>query len=127
LYGSVERFLGVYLEHTAGAFPPWLAPVQVRLIAIRDDIVDRCNELATRLRAEGLRVDVDDAQETMQYKVRRGTLEKVPWMLVLGPRELDAGTVSIRTRGGNDRRGVAFDEFVREAREAVALKALDVD
>ena len=112
LYGSVERFLGVYLEHTAGALPPWLAPVQARLIPIRDDVVEGARTLAGRLMVEGLRVDVDDANETMQYKVRRGTLEKVPWMLVVGPKELEAGTVSVRTREGTDRRGVPLDEFI---------------
>jgi threonyl-tRNA synthetase len=127
LYGSVERFFGVYLEHTAGALPPWLAPVQMRLIPIRDDVVDRARELVDRLRGVGFRVDVDDANETMQYKVRRGTLEKIPWMLVLGPRELDAGTVSIRTRNGSDRRGVTFEDFVREATEVVGRKTLDVE
>lgn len=127
LYGAVERFFGVYLEHTAGALPPWLAPVQARVIPIKDDVIEGARDIAARVRAEGLRVDTDDANETMQYKVRRATLEKVPWMLVVGPKELEAGTVSVRTRGGADRRGVAIDDFIAEAKEAVASKALDVD
>ncbi len=123
LYGSVERFLGVYLEHTAGAFPPWLAPIQVRVIQMREAPVD---ELVARLRSEGFRVDLDDANETMQYKVRRGTLEKIPWLLVVGPKEIESGTVSVRTLDGTDRRGVPVDEFLASAREAVSSRALDV-
>jgi threonyl-tRNA synthetase len=122
LYGSVERFLGVYLEHTAGAFPPWIAPVQVRVIQMRDAAV---GELVARLKKEGLRVDVDDANETLNYKVRRGTLEKIPWILVVGPKELESGTVSVRPRGGTERRGVDVDEFVAEARDAIASRVLD--
>jgi threonyl-tRNA synthetase len=123
LYGSVERFLGVYLEHTAGSLPPWLAPVQIRVIQMREAPVD---DLVAQLRAEGFRVDVDDANETMQYKVRRGTLEKVPWLLVVGPKEVESGTVSVRTRDGTDRRGVPVDEFLASAQEAVRSRALDV-
>jgi threonyl-tRNA synthetase len=127
LYGSVERFFGVYLEHTAGALPPWLAPVQVRVIPIKDDVVPGARELEARLRDQGLRVDVDEASETMNYKVRRGSLEKVPWMLVVGPKELESGTVSVRTRKGTDQRGVPVDEFIASAKDAVASKAFDVD
>jgi threonyl-tRNA synthetase len=122
LYGSVERFLGVYLEHTAGALPPWIAPIQIRVIQMRDAAV---GPLVQRLRAEGFRVDLDDANETMNYKVRRGTLEKIPWLLIVGQRELDSGTVSVRTRDGNDRRGIALDEFIAEARHAISTRAYD--
>jgi len=121
LYGSVERFLGVYLEHTAGAFPAWLAPVQMRVIQMRD--ADTSGHLA-KLRAQGFRVDLDDANETIQYKIRRGTLEKIPWLLTVGGKEVEAGTVSVRTRDGNDRRGVPLDEFIAEAREAIDSRAL---
>lgn len=122
LYGSVERFLGVYLEHTAGALPPWIAPVQMRVIQMRDADV---SGYVQRLKAEGFRVDLDDANETIQYKIRRGTLEKIPWLLTVGGREVEAGTVSVRTRDGNDRRGVALDEFVAEARVAIDTRAID--
>ncbi len=121
LYGSVERFLGVYLEHTAGAFPAWLAPVQMRVIQMRD--ADTSGHLA-RLKAEGFRVDLDDANETIQYKIRRGTLEKIPWLLTVGGKEVEGGTVSVRTRDGNDRRGVPLDEFIAEAHEAIDSRAL---
>ena len=121
LYGSVERFLGVYIEHTAGAFPPWLAPVQMRVIQMRD--ADVSGHLKA-LKAEGFRVDLDNANETIQYKIRRGTLEKIPWLLTVGGKEVESGTVSVRTRDGNDRRGVALDEFIAEAREAINSRSL---
>jgi threonyl-tRNA synthetase len=121
LYGSVERFLGVYLEHTAGAFPPWVAPIQMRVIQMRD--ADTSGHLA-RLKAEGFRVDLDDANETIQYKIRKGTLEKIPWLLTVGGKEVEAGTVSVRTRDGNDRRGVSLDEFIAEAHEAIDSRSL---
>ncbi len=124
LYGSVERFLGVYLEHTAGAFPPWIAPIQARVIQMRDAPVD---DLVARLKSEGLRVDVDDANETMNYKIRRGAMEKIPWLLVVGPKEVESGTVSVRPRGGTERRGVPVDEFVAAANQAVSSRAIDVD
>ncbi|MEX2538225.1 MAG: threonine--tRNA ligase [Actinomycetota bacterium] len=124
LYGSVERFLGVYLEHTAGAFPPWIAPIQIRVIQMRDAAV---GDLVARLKSEGFRVDVDDANETMQYKVRRGTIEKIPWLLIVGPKEIESGTVSVRTRHGTDKRGVALEEFIAAAKDAITSRALDVD
>jgi threonyl-tRNA synthetase len=123
LYGSVERFLGVYIEHTAGAFPPWIAPVQIRIVQMRDAPV---GDLAARLRTEGFRVDIDDANESLQYKIRRGAMEKIPWLLTVGPKEVESGTVAVRTRDGDDRRGVPLDEFIASAREAVHSRALDV-
>ncbi len=124
LYGSVERFFGVYLEHTAGALPPWLAPTQIRIIQMREAEVDG---IVARLRDEGFRVDVDDANETMQYKVRRATLEKIPWMLVVGPSEIESGTVSVRTRRGTDRRGIPVKEFIGDATAAISSRTVDVD
>jgi threonyl-tRNA synthetase len=124
LYGSVERFLGVYLEHTGGAFPPWIAPIQARVIQMRDAPVA---DLVARLKSEGLRVDLDDANETMNYKIRRGALEKIPWLLVVGPKEVESGTVSVRPRGGTEKRGVPLDEFIAAAKEAVSTRAIDVD
>jgi threonyl-tRNA synthetase len=79
-----------------------------------------------RLNADGFRVDVDAATGTLQYTVRRGTLEKIPWLLIVGPKEVESGTVSVRTRDGNDRRGVTVDDFVAEARDAVRSRSLDV-
>jgi threonyl-tRNA synthetase len=124
LYGAVERFFAVLLEHTAGALPPWIAPVQICVIPMREAPVD---DLAQRLREEGFRVDVDDANESMQYRVRRATLEKVPWMLIVGPKELESQTVSVRTRAGTDRRGVPLEEFIADARERLLSRTVDVE
>jgi threonyl-tRNA synthetase len=127
LYGSVERFFGVYLEHTAGALPPWLAPIQMRIIPIKDDVVEKAREFEHELRSHEFRVDLDDSQETMQYKVRRGTLEKIPWMLVVGERELAQNVVSIRTRNGTDERGKDRQGFIEHAAQLIKSKALDVE
>ncbi|HVL82644.1 MAG TPA: threonine--tRNA ligase [Actinomycetota bacterium] len=124
LYGSVERFFGVYLEHTAGALPPWLAPVQARLVPLKDDIVGDTEALAARFREAGLRTDVDTAGESMNYKIRRATLEKVPWICVVGPRELASGTLALRLRTGEQRKDVPVDEFLALAAKDVAERAV---
>jgi threonyl-tRNA synthetase len=123
LYGSVERFFGVLVEHTAGAFPPWVAPVQVRVIQMRDADV---GDLVQRLKDEGFRVDVDDANESLNYKIRRAQMDKIPWMLVVGPKELESGTVSVRPRTGEERRGVPLEEFIADAKARLQSRAVDV-
>ncbi|HVE93050.1 MAG TPA: threonine--tRNA ligase [Actinomycetota bacterium] len=125
LYGSVERFLGVLIEHTAGALPPWLSPVHVRVLPLKDEVNDAAEGIAGRLRDAGLRVEVDRATESLGYKIRRATLEKLPWMLIVGPREAQSGTVSVRYRGGAERKGVALEEFAHEAATAVASRAVE--
>ncbi len=102
LLGSVERFFAVLIEHYAGAFPLWLAPVQARIIPIADRHVDYCERLAVDLRAEGLRVEVDVRSERMQAKIRDAQLQKVPYMLVVGDREVEGEKVAVRTRAGDD-------------------------
>ncbi len=100
IYGSFERFIGILVEHYAGAFPLWLAPVQAVVIPIADRHVDSGRELAALLVARGLRVDVDDSDNRMQYKIRQAQEHKVPYMLVLGDREVEARTAAPRTRAG---------------------------
>jgi threonyl-tRNA synthetase len=102
LLGSIERFFGVLLEHYGGAFPLWLAPVQARLIPIADRHVEYCQKVADDLRTEGLRVEVDARTERMQAKIRDAQLQKVPYMLIAGDRDVQAGAVSVRTRAGDD-------------------------
>jgi len=112
LYGSVERFMGILVEHFAGAFPTWLAPVQVVVVPIADRHAEHATQLASKLQARGVRVDVDDSRETMQLKVRNAEVQKVPYILVVGDKEIEQGTVAVRARGmGKARFGVAFDEF----------------
>ncbi|HXH21238.1 MAG TPA: threonine--tRNA ligase [Dehalococcoidia bacterium] len=102
LLGSIERFFGVLIEHYGGAFPLWLAPVQAKLIPIADRHIDYCERVADDLRAEGLRVEVDARNERMQAKIRDAQLQKVPYMLIAGDRDVTAGAVSVRTRAGDD-------------------------
>ena len=117
ILGSVERFTGVLTEHYAGAFPLWLAPEQVRVIPIADRHVEHARGLEARLREAGLRVHVDDAKQTVGKKIREGQLQKVPYVLVVGDNEIEAGTVSLRDRDGNEVRGVRLEDFVARARE----------
>jgi threonyl-tRNA synthetase len=112
LFGSVERFFGVMLEHYAGAFPTWLAPVQVRLLPVRDDHEAYAGRLVDRLRAEGHRVDLDEADEPLGARIRKAKLEKLPYVLVVGDDDVEAGTVGVNPRGGEVERGVAVDDFI---------------
>ena len=100
IYGSLERFIGILVEHFAGAFPMWVAPVQAVVIPIADRHVEAARELAAVMRARGLRVDVDASDGRMQNKIRLAQEQKVPYMMVLGDREIEARTASPRTRAG---------------------------
>ena len=106
LFGSVERFMGVLTEHYAGAFPPWLAPVQVVGIPITERHVDYLHEVAATLRAAGVRVEVDGSDDRMQKKIRNAQKQKVPYMLIAGDEDVAAGAVSFRYRDGTQRNGV---------------------
>ena len=119
LFGSVERFIGVLTEHYAGAFPPWLAPVQVVGIPIAERHVDHLRELAARLRAEGVRVEVDDSDDRMQKKIRTAQTSKVPYMLIAGDRDLEGGAVSFRYLDGEQDNGVPVDDAVARIVRAV--------
>jgi len=102
LLGSLERFFGVLIEHYAGAFPLWLAPVQALLIPIADRHVDYTRSLGEELRSRGFRVQVDERSERMQAKIRDAQLQKVPYMLIVGDKEVSSGMVSVRLRSGQD-------------------------
>ena len=112
LFGSIERFFGVLTEHYAGAFPLWLAPEQLRLLPVADRNVEACHELAARARAAGLRVDVDDAKQSVGKKIRAAQLLKTPYVVVVGDRDLEAGTFTVRDRAGAETGGLAFDAIV---------------
>jgi threonyl-tRNA synthetase len=124
LLGSMERFFGALIEHYAGAFPVWLAPVQATLIPIADRHVAYCEEVAQRLREAGLRVEVDSRGERMQSKIRDAQLQKVPYMLIAGDRDLAAGAVSVRLRSGEDLGAVPVDQVIERIKgEAVTPSA----
>ena len=114
LFGSVERFFGVLTEHYAGAFPAWLAPVQAIGIPIAERHVPYLDDVARALRANGIRVEVDASDERMQNKIRKAQEQKIPFMLVAGDKDVEAGAVSFRYRTGEERRGVPLDEAVAE-------------
>jgi threonyl-tRNA synthetase len=120
LFGSIDRFFAILLEHYAGAFPTWLAPVQAVAVPIADRHVDYAREVAAALFAAGLRPSVDDSDDTMGAKIRRHQLEKVPYQLVVGDSEVEARTVAVRRRTGEQRKDVPLDEFVRELAAEVA-------
>jgi threonyl-tRNA synthetase len=119
-FGSIERFIGVLVEHYAGAFPPWLAPVQVVGIPITDEHVPYLDEVAARLRARGIRVEVDTSDDRMQKKIRTAQKQKVPYMLLAGDEDVAKGAVSFRYRSGDQKNGVPVDDAVEEIAQAVA-------
>jgi threonyl-tRNA synthetase len=120
LFGSIERFFGILLEHYAGAFPPWLAPVQVVGIPITDAHTGYLDDVAARLRARGIRVEVDASDDRMQKKIRNAQRQKVPYMLLAGDDDVSAGAVSFRYRSGEQKNGVPVDDAVAEIVTAVA-------
>ena len=119
LFGSIERFVGVLTEHYAGAFPPWLAPVQVVAIPIAERHNDYLQKVAADLRGKGVRVEVDDSDDRMQKKIRNAQLQKVPFMLLAGDRDVEDGAVSIRYRSGEQDNGVPADDAVARVVDAV--------
>jgi len=123
LYGSVERFFGVLIEHYAGAFPVWLSPVQVVMIPISERHAAYANKVADQLKAAGVRVEVDARNEKMNAKIREHALQKVPFMLVVGDKEAEAGTVNVRTRGKEKTEDMAAEEFVEKIKRAIAQKS----
>jgi threonyl-tRNA synthetase len=114
LLGSIERFLGVLIEHYAGAFPIWLAPVQAVIIPISEKHHDYARQLMKRLAEAGLRVEVDDRNEKMGYKIRAGQTQKIPYMLVVGDKEVQSGTVSVRNRFLGDEGSQSLESFMEK-------------
>jgi threonyl-tRNA synthetase len=124
IYGSLERFIGILVEHFGGAFPLWVAPVQAVVIPIADRHVDAARELAGVLGARGLRVEVDDSSNRMQYKIRAAQEQKVPYMIVLGDREIEARTASPRTRSGEQQPAEAWDALADRLAEESRSRSL---
>lgn len=120
-FGSIERFIGVLVEHYAGAFPPWLAPVQVEGIPVAERHLDHLHEVAKKMRAAGVRVEVDDSDDRMQKKIRNAQLQKVPFMVIAGDDDVEAGAVSFRYRDGRQDNGVPIDEAI--ARVVAAIES----
>lgn len=123
LFGSIERFFAILLEHYAGAFPVWLSPVQVVGVPVAEEFADYLGEIVERLRADGVRAELDVSDERMQKKIRTHTLMKVPFQLIAGGQDRDAGTVSFRFRDGRQDNGIPVDEAIRRIREAIDAHA----
>ena len=127
VYGSIERFLGILIEHFAGKFPLWLAPVQVVLLAMNDDIVPYAQEVRTRLEMEGLRSELDSRTESLNKKVRDAQIRKIPLIVTIGQKEKDSGTFSVRTLEGRVQHGISFDTFIARAQHHVRERRLTMD
>jgi len=124
--GSLERFFGVIIEHFAGAFPTWLSPVQVKLIPITDAQHEFANKVLADLKAGGIRVEIDDRPKKMQAKIRDAQMQKIPYMLIIGAREVKANTVAVRQRDGQDLGAIPISEFITKIKEQVTKKSLNL-
>jgi threonyl-tRNA synthetase len=122
LYGSVERFFGVLIEHYAGAFPVWLSPVQAAMIPISERHAEYANKVADRLKDAGVRVEVDARNEKMNAKIREHALQKVPFLLVVGDKEAEADHVNVRTRGKEKTDDMPVPDFVEKIKKLIADK-----
>jgi threonyl-tRNA synthetase len=111
-FGSLERFIGVLIEHCGGNFPTWLAPVQAQIIPVSDDFNDYAQEVAQQLRAADMRVEIDTTDETVGYKIRQAETQKIPYMLVVGGREAEDGTVSVRAHGDGQQDTLSVEAFL---------------
>ena len=123
--GSIERFIGVITEHFAGAFPTWLAPVQVKVLPLTDRTAQVCDNIASELDKLGLRVEVDHRNEKLGYKIREAQLQRIPYMLVVGDRDVENGVVSVRSRKGGDLGAMTLDAFKEKILEEVKTRARD--
>jgi threonyl-tRNA synthetase len=122
ILGSLERFIGVYLEHTGGHFPLWLSPVQARIVTVMEDVVPYARSVEQKLTEAGFRVEFDDRPEKISAKIRDGALEKVPYLLVVGAREKESGSVAVRTHSKGDEGDVAVEALIRRMQEQVAAR-----
>ncbi|MCK4277099.1 MAG: threonine--tRNA ligase [Phycisphaerae bacterium] len=121
-FGSLERFIGILIEHYAGAFPLWLAPVQVTVLPVSDKFAAHAESVTQRVREAGIRVELDGSAEKIGAKIRKGTLQKIPYMAVVGAREVEADTVAVRHRTQGDRGQMAVNRFVAALKEEIASK-----
>ncbi len=124
IFGSLERFIAILIEHFAGAFPLWLAPVQAIVLPIADRHLDYAQEVAAELDEAGLRAEVDDRQEKVNYKIREAQLQKIPYMLVVGDREVADRAVAVRSQKKGDLGARPLDQFLTDALAEVRSKAL---
>ncbi|MDO4285150.1 MAG: threonine--tRNA ligase [Eubacteriales bacterium] len=123
-YGSVERFIGILIEHFAGAFPTWLAPVQVKIIPISDKTLDYGHKVLAALKDAGIRAELDDRSEKMGFKIREAQMKKIPYMLVVGPKEAEEGKVAVRSRFAGDEGARALETFIADIQKEIADRSI---
>lgn len=126
IYGSLERFLGILIEHTSGAFPVWLHPVQVQIIPISEKHVEYANKIAEALNNANIRYEIDNKDETMGNKIRKAQELKVPFMIIVGDKEVEADTISVRYRDGEQENGLKLDKFVNQVETVINSKSLNL-
>ena len=119
VFGSIERFIGILIEHFAGAFPAWLAPVQVKVIPVSERHLEYAESVRKMLSGNGLRVETDERNEKLGYKIRQAQLEKVPYMLIVGDKEVEGGTVSIRSRKNGDMGSMKAEDFSESLKKEI--------
>jgi len=120
LFGSFERFIGLLIEHYAGAFPVWLSPVQVKIVSVGEGHIEFCKQMSGEFKAEGIRVEVDNSNETVGNKIRKATNEKVPYMLVVGDKEMASDKLAVRNRGSRETREISRENFLDEVKKKMA-------
>jgi threonyl-tRNA synthetase len=123
--GGIERFFGVLIEHYAGAFPVWLSPVQVAILPVQEKLEEYAGKVYEKLAGNGIRVEMTSSQQKLGYRIRQKTMEKIPYLLVVGEKEEAAGTVAVRRRGEGDRGAVSLDEFVETVKNEIETRSLD--
>lgn len=126
IYGSLERFVGILIEHFAGAFPTWLSPIQAKIIPITDKQLEYAKKVEQTLKENNIRVEIDDKAETMQNKIRNATTEKIPYMIIIGGREVENNTISIRQRDGQDLGVMPVDDFLTQILDQIKNKSLNL-
>jgi threonyl-tRNA synthetase len=124
IYGSIERFFGILIENFAGAFPTWLSPEQVAVIPVSDKYVDAAKELYEKLDSEGLRVKLDDSNATVGYKIRNAQMLKIPYMIVIGEKEIETKKYNVRTREGNTVEDLELEDFIKTIKEEIKNRSL---
>ena len=123
-FGSIERFIGILIEHFAGAFPTWLAPVQVKVLPISDKFIDYAGSVRKQLDQAGIRVELDTRSEKIGYKIREAQMQKIPYMLIVGQKEQEEGVVAVRSRFQGDEGQCPLSEFTATVCEEIASRAV---
>jgi len=126
IFGSVERFIGILIEHFAGAFPLWISPVQIKIIPITDGQLEYARKIESELKENNIRAEIDDKSETMQNKIRNAAGEKVPYMVIIGGREAENKTISVRQRDGQDLGSMSLSDFINSIKDQISKKSLNL-